>query len=80
MKTQVGMTVPVLFERESSPEFHQGFTPNYTLIKIPAKKSEKSAIMKSIIENAGSKTPAHAVVFSLPVDEVVGLAALANDD
>lgn len=42
MKTQVGMTVPVLFERESSPEFHQGFTPNYTLIKIPAKKSEKS--------------------------------------
>ena len=49
-------------------------------IYIVAKKSEKSAIMKSIIENAGSKTPAHAVVFSLPVDEVVGLAALANDD
>lgn len=42
MKTQVGMIVPVLFERENSPEFHQGFTPNYTLIKIPAKNSEKS--------------------------------------
>lgn len=42
MKSQIGTTVPVLFERESSPEFHQGFTPNYTLIKIPAKKSEKS--------------------------------------
>lgn len=41
MKTQVGMTVPVLFERESSPEFHQGFTPNYTLIKIPGKKNPK---------------------------------------
>lgn len=42
LKKQVGKTVPVLFERESSPEFHQGYAPDYTLIKIPAKKCEKS--------------------------------------
>ncbi|MCM1227295.1 MAG: tRNA (N(6)-L-threonylcarbamoyladenosine(37)-C(2))-methylthiotransferase MtaB [Clostridium sp.] len=42
LKRQVGKTVPVLFERESSPDFHQGYAPDYTLIKIPAKKFEKS--------------------------------------
>lgn len=42
LKKQVGKTVEVLFERESSPEFHSGYAPDYTLIKIPSKKSEKS--------------------------------------
>lgn len=42
MKSQLGKIVPVLFERESSPEFHQGYAPDYTLIKVPAKKCEKS--------------------------------------
>lgn len=42
LKNQVGKTVKVLFERESSPEFHQGYAPDYTMIKIPAKKCEKS--------------------------------------
>ena len=39
---QVGRTVPVLFERENSPEYHQGYAPDYTLIKILRKNSEKS--------------------------------------
>lgn len=39
---QVGKTVPVLFERENSPEFHQGCAPDHTLIKIYRKNSEKS--------------------------------------
>lgn len=42
LKKQVGKVVPVLFERESSPDFHQGYAPDYTLIKIPSKKYEKS--------------------------------------
>ena len=33
----VGRTVPVLFERENSPDFHQGHAPDYTLIKISRK-------------------------------------------
>lgn len=41
-KSMVGKTVPVLFERENNPDFHQGHTPNYTLVKIPIKNFEKS--------------------------------------
>lgn len=42
LKKQVGKTVPVLFERENCTEFHQGYAPDYTLIKIPRKNSKKS--------------------------------------
>ncbi len=42
LEMQVGKTVKVLFERESIPEFHQGYAPDYTLIKIPSKNCEKS--------------------------------------
>lgn len=42
MDSQVGKTVPVLFERENSPDFHQGYAPDYTLIKISRKNHEKS--------------------------------------
>lgn len=37
----IGKTVDVLFERESSSEFHQGHIAEYVLVKIP-KYSEKS--------------------------------------
>ena len=39
---QVGKIYPILFERENCTEFHQGYAPNYTLVKIPAKSSDKS--------------------------------------
>ncbi len=39
---QIGKTVPVLFERENCTEFHHGYAPDYTLIKIPQKISKKS--------------------------------------
>jgi len=42
MQSLVGKTVPVLFERERSAEFHQGHAPDYTLIKISRKNSKKS--------------------------------------
>ncbi|MBO5163346.1 MAG: tRNA (N(6)-L-threonylcarbamoyladenosine(37)-C(2))-methylthiotransferase MtaB [Ruminococcus sp.] len=42
MEGLVGKTVPVLFERESSEEFHQGHAPDMTLIKIFREKSKKS--------------------------------------
>lgn len=41
MKTQVGMTVPVLFERESSPEFHQGIYTKLHINKNSGKKIRK---------------------------------------
>jgi threonylcarbamoyladenosine tRNA methylthiotransferase MtaB len=42
MKNLVGKTVPVLFERENCTEFHHGYAPDYTLIKIPVEISGKS--------------------------------------
>lgn len=42
LKSLVGKTVPVLFEKENSDDFHQGHAPDYTLIKISRKNSKKS--------------------------------------
>ena len=56
LKKQIGKTVPVLFERENSDEFHQGYAPDYTLIKISRKNPEKSLrnqIFYVIIEKSG---------------------------
>ncbi len=38
----VGKTVPVLFERENNTDFHHGYAPDYTLIKISQKNFKKS--------------------------------------
>ena len=39
--------MPVLFERSSDTHWHRGYTPNYTPVKISAKKGEKS-LRKSV--------------------------------
>ena len=43
------------------------------LVYIIAKRESRDAIMKSIMDNAGNNTDAHGIIFSLPVDSVVGL-------
>ena len=53
LRSHVGKTVPVLFERENSTEFHRGYAPDYTLVKISRKNPEKSLrnqIISVIIE------------------------------
>ncbi len=42
LKSQVGKTVPVLFEKENCTSFHRGYSPNYTLVKIKREPSIKS--------------------------------------
>ncbi|NLP26436.1 MAG: tRNA (N(6)-L-threonylcarbamoyladenosine(37)-C(2))-methylthiotransferase MtaB [Clostridiales bacterium] len=42
LHSQVGKVYPVLFEKENCTKFHQGYSPNYTLIKIQSKICEKS--------------------------------------
>lgn len=42
LESMVGKTVRVLFERENCTDFHQGYSENYTQIKIPRKNSLKS--------------------------------------
>lgn len=37
-----GRTVPVLFERENCTDFHHGYAPDYTLVKIPCENPKKS--------------------------------------
>ena len=43
------------------------------MIYIVAKRIDRDGIMHAIMEKAGSATDAHGVVFSLPVDSVVGI-------
>ena len=47
LRSQVGKVMPVLFERSADPAWHRGYTPNYTPVKISAKKGEKS-LRKSV--------------------------------
>lgn len=48
------------------------------VIMIVARATEKAAIMKSIIDKAGTQTDAGAVVMSLPVSAVAGFGLLDN--
>lgn len=48
LNDMVGKTMPVLFEKEKSPDYHQGYTPNYTLIKVP-RISENVSLRKQIL-------------------------------
>lgn len=43
------------------------------MIFIVSKRSDKTQIMRSIMDDVGVGTPAHSVVFSLPVDEIAGM-------
>jgi nitrogen regulatory protein PII len=43
------------------------------IIYIVSSSEHKGAIMTQIMTQAGSHTPAHAVVFSLPVTDTAGL-------
>ncbi|MGN0605864.1 MAG: tRNA (N(6)-L-threonylcarbamoyladenosine(37)-C(2))-methylthiotransferase MtaB [Oscillospiraceae bacterium] len=38
--SQIGKVFPVLFEKETSAEYHQGYTPNYTYVKVKADGNE----------------------------------------
>lgn len=44
---------------------------DFVMIVVP--RSKKSAVMAAICASCGLATPAHGVVLSLPVDEVIGL-------
>ena len=47
--------------------------PEKELIFIVVRKTQKNAIMKSIMDEAGTGTPAGAIVFSLPVTDTAGM-------
>ena len=47
--------------------------PEKEMVFIVARKSEKNAIMRSIMEKAGPESAARAIVFSLPVVDTAGM-------
>ncbi len=49
------------------------------VIIIVASKDNKAAIMKAVIEQAGTNTEAGAIAFSLPVSQIAGFTRLSND-
>lgn len=50
------------------------------MVYIIARRDNRDVIMKAIMEKAGSSTDAHGVIFSLPIDNVVGLKHFENLD
>ena len=50
------------------------------MILIVAKKETKNEIMQAINENAGPSTPARTVMFSVPVESIVGLRSLTEEE
>lgn len=46
------------------------------LVLIVTRSEQKNDIMRAIMDKAGMQTDAHAAVFSLPVDDMVGLTSL----
>lgn len=58
--------------------FGVAIAPEKELIYIATRRSDKDSIMRAILEQAGPKTAAKAICFSLPVDDVVGLTTLTD--
>lgn len=50
------------------------------IIFIVVKKSQKNAIMKSVMDEAGLNSKAKSVVFSLPVTETAGMRLLEEEE
>ncbi len=50
------------------------------LILIATRHEKKDAIMHAIMEKAGARADAHTVLFSLPVEDVVGLRSIMTDN
>lgn len=65
--------------QESAKFFGVSIASEKEVVLIVAKSSEKVAIMKSVIDKAGTQTDAGAVVMSLPVSAVAGFGMLDNN-
>lgn len=66
--------------KDAEKFFRVSIAQEKELILIVAKSSEKTAIMKSIVTNAGVNTEAGAVVVSMPVSEVAGFGVLTKSE
>lgn len=74
LESLVGRTVPVLFEKENSPDFHRGHAPDHTLIEVPAKKSEKN------VKNSLRNCVFYVIIEERRGDHCVGSIVSGTDD
>lgn len=64
---------------ETSKFFGVSIAAEKEMIYIVSRRQDRDAIMKAIMNQAGMNSPARAVVFSIPVDNVVGLRSVTDD-
>ena len=55
-------------------------TEEKEMIFIVVRTEQKNTIMKAIMDNAGTKTPAGGICFSLPVTSTAGLRMIPKED
>lgn len=55
-------------------------TEEKEMIFIVVRTEQKNTIMKAIMDNAGTKTPAGGICFSLPVTNIAGLRMIPKED
>lgn len=60
--------------------FGVSITEDKDMVYIVAKKEHAADIMRAVMEKAGAATEARGAVFSLPVDDVVGVPSLLGND
>ena len=61
--------------KEAEKIFNITIQPEKEIIMILATTKIKDAIMKTLYDSVGVNTPAQGIAFSLPVDDVVGIAS-----
>lgn len=60
--------------------FGVSIMPEKELIYIAVRHSDKDRVMRSIMEKAGQGTEAKSVLFSIPVEDIVGLTTLMEPE
>lgn len=54
--------------------------PEKEIVLNVVKREEKAAVMKAIAEAAGINTEGRGIIFSLPVDEAIGLSGVTKEE
>ena len=54
--------------------------PEKEIVLNVVKREEKAAVMKAIAEAAGINTEGRGIIFSLPVDEAIGLSGIQKEE
>ncbi len=64
--------------KEMATLFGISISEEKEMVYIVSKKKDRDVIMQKISEKAGSNTEAHGIIFSIPVESVVGIRGLEN--